>query len=82
MRHMRPVCAACVYWTVDPTVNTSTAGHCHRYPPLVFANPATGTIVQKYPTTDHHQWCGEWNGDDKPLVDAARWSVLRNAQQS
>lgn len=78
MRHMRPHCSACIYWVVDPAAGASSSGHCHRYPPLAFANPATGTIVQKYPTTDHQQWCGEWSGDDAPLLAAARLCIARN----
>lgn len=81
MRHLRPQCSACVYWVIDPATNTATAGHCHRYPPLVFANPATGTIVQKYPMTDHHQWCGEWQADDAALVSGAREAIKRHAQE-
>ncbi len=82
MRQLRPQCSHCVYWVADRTANPTTAGHCHRYPPGVYTNPQTGTVVQKFPTTDHHHWCGEWNGDETGLVEAVRQTAVRNAQQS
>ncbi len=75
MHHLRPSCGRCVYWVEDHTAVPPTAGHCHRFPPAVFANPETGVVVQKFPTTDRHQWCGEWNGDDTGLMRAAAESA-------
>jgi len=48
----------------------------------VFALAETGTIVQKLPTTDHHQWCGEWSDDDSRLAAAVRRSVMDNAHKT
>ena len=59
---------------------TDTVGHCHRYPPGVYVNPQTGTVAQKFPTTDHRHWCGEWNGDDDVLSDMVRQSAAKAAQ--
>lgn len=75
MRHLRPHCSYCAYWLPDPTAKPASMGHCHRFPPGIYVNPSTGTVVQKFPATDHHHWCGEWNGDDTRLVEAAR-SIL------
>lgn len=80
MRHLRPLCSHCIYWVADHTANPATAGHCHRYPPGVYVNPQSGTIVQKFPTTDHHHWCGEWNGDESRLIDAVKKMAAENAQ--
>lgn len=60
----------------ESTTNPPTAGHCHRFPPSVHINPTSGTIVQKFPTTDHRHWCGEWSDDDRKLVDAAHRSFV------
>ena len=65
--HLRPTCAQCVYWIADHTTGGGTTGHCHRYPPHVHVNPVSGAVVQKFPTTERHSWCGEWSDD------AARW---------
>ena len=73
---VRPTCSHCVYWVSDHAANPPTVGHCHRYPPGVYINPQTGTIVQKFPSTDHHHWCGEWSDDDAGLVEAAKRSVI------
>jgi hypothetical protein len=70
MRQLRPTCTHCIHWVADNTADTPTAGHCHRYPPGIFVNPQTGTIVQKFPTTDRHCWCGEWNGDEARWIEA------------
>ncbi|NRG18930.1 hypothetical protein HPQ64_14650 [Rhizobiales bacterium] len=70
MKKLRPTCSHCIYWTEDHTADPATAGHCHRYPPGIYINPQSGVVVQKFPTTDHHHWCGEWNGDDTRLVQA------------
>jgi hypothetical protein len=72
MHHLRPNCSHCIYWAVDNTANPPTAGHCHRYPPGVTINPKTGIVLQKFPTTDRHHWCGEWSGDDSRFVEALR----------
>ena len=79
MRHLRPLCKYCVYWMVDSSSPTSTAGHCHRSPPGIYINPTSGVVVQKFPSTDHHQWCGEWSDDDSRLVEAARRSLKDHA---
>ena len=48
MSETRPVCAHCIYWKTDQVATSHpTSGHCHRYPPGVFVNPTTGTVVQK-----------------------------------
>lgn len=62
--HLRPTCSRCVFWVEDHTAFPPTAGHCHRYPPGIFINPDSGVVVQKFPTTDHHHWCGEWSSDE------------------
>ncbi len=72
MKHLRPSCNHCVYWMVDLTVDRPTVGHCHRYPPGIYINPQTGTVVQKFPLTDHLHWCGEWSDDDAPFSEAAK----------
>lgn len=82
MKRLRPTCRHCMYWIADATSETSTAGHCHRYPPGVFIKPETGVIVQKFPMTDHHQWCGEWSDDDATLVDAARRALSQAVSHS
>ncbi|MFZ4808480.1 MAG: hypothetical protein ACOYLQ_14580 [Hyphomicrobiaceae bacterium] len=79
MHVLRPQCAHCIYWSADHTASPATAGHCHRYPPAVVINPQTGVVVQKYPTTDLHQWCGEWSDDDTRLVAAVRRMVAARA---
>jgi hypothetical protein len=70
MRQLRPACWQCIFWVADHTTSSATTGHCHRFPPGVFANPATGTVVQKFPTTERHGWCGEWNSDEGKWTDA------------
>jgi hypothetical protein len=82
MRHLRPVCSRCIYWIADSAASAPTTGHCHRNPPGVFALPESGTIVQKFPSTDHHQWCGEWSDDDSYLAEAARRAILNSARPS
>ena len=74
--YLRPNCSHCVYWVSDHTGNPPTAGHCHRYPPGVYINPQTGTVVQKFPTTDHHHWCGEWSDDEQRLAEAAKRTIV------
>jgi hypothetical protein len=78
----RPICAHCVYWKAEHISNQPTAGHCHRYPPGVFVNPSSGTVVQKFPMTERGQWCGEWNGDETAIVEAARNSALKHAREA
>jgi len=65
---------------MDHTVDPPTVGHCHRMPPGIYINPKSGTVVQKFPMTDRHQWCGEWKGDEAELVEAARQSTLLHAR--
>lgn len=72
MRHRRPHCSHCMYWVPEVTSKPATVGHCHRFPPDVMISPTSGTIVQKFPTTDHQHWCGEWSDDDARLVEGAR----------
>jgi hypothetical protein len=72
MHHLRPICARCAYWVEDHTASPGTAGHCHRFPPGIYINPENGVVVQKFPTTDHLQWCGEWTGSDARLMAAMR----------
>ena len=79
MHQMRPSCSACAYWVMDHTATPPTSGHCHRYPPGIYIDPRSSVVVQKFPTTDHHQWCGEWDGDQTRLAEAAKNSVLRAA---
>lgn len=80
MSDTRPVCAHCIYWRPDHLSSQPTSGHCHRFPPAVYASPS-GTVIQKFPLTDRGQWCGEWNDDDKPLVDAATRSAHRHPRE-
>jgi hypothetical protein len=70
-----------VYWVPELTADPPSVGHCHRYPPGVFVNPQTGVIVQKFPATDPHHWCGEWSHDDS-RVRAALSEVLARSQQN
>ncbi len=79
MRHLHPLCSRCIYWQHDNTTTAGTVGHCHRFPPGIYMNPHTGTVVQKFPTTDKSHWCGEWNGDPSHLAEAVRNSALRSA---
>lgn len=80
MRHLRPTCARCVYWVGEPVNDVSITGRCHRFPPSVFALPDTGVIGQRFPTTDHHQWCGEWSDDDTELSAAVHRSMREKAE--
>jgi hypothetical protein len=75
MRHLRPLCSSCVYWVAEHTAKPPSIGRCHRYPPGIYVNPQTGTVVQKFPSTEYHHWCGEWNADESRLVDAAKQIV-------
>lgn len=77
MRRLRPVCNQCAYWMAEASGHV---GHCHRNPPTLYVNPESNAVQQRFPVTDHHQWCGEWMGDESRLVDAARHSVLKRAQ--
>jgi hypothetical protein len=79
MKHMRPACSQCAYWVAEASGNPPITGHCHRYPPGVYVNSQTGVVVQKFPTTDHLHWCGEWQGDDQELVKAAHRALLKRA---
>ena len=72
MRAMRPTCSHCIFWLTERVGGTATSGHCHRYPPGIYINPHTGTVVQKFPATDRHHWCGEWDGDEDRWMDALR----------
>lgn len=76
MRRLRPVCNQCAFWNAEPS---GQVGHCHRFPPTLYVNAESSSVQQRFPVTDHHQWCGEWNGDDSKLVEAARRSVLKRA---
>jgi len=82
MRRLRPLCSHCVYWNPDTTASPPTVGHCHRNPPGLYINPQTNVLVQKFPATDHHQWCGEWSADDAHLVEAARRLIVSSARTS
>ena len=77
----RPTCGQCVYWVVERTADPPTAGHCHRYPPGIYVNAKTGTVVQKFPTTDRNQWCGEWSRDDTELVQVATESAHQDVAE-
>jgi hypothetical protein len=79
MHHLRPICARCVYWVEDHTSPTNTVGHCHRYPPGIYVNQANGVVIQKFPTTDRHHWCGEWSADDTKLMQGVRNSLADTA---
>jgi hypothetical protein len=68
-----------VYWVPDHTADPATVGHCHRFPPPVYVNAHTGTVVQKFPSTERHHWCGEWSNDEESLLAAARSSVVKAA---
>lgn len=81
MHHIRPLCGKCAYWMEDHTASPATAGHCHRYPPAVAINPQTGVVLQKFPTTDRNQWCGEWTGSDERLMQAMRAAALEAAER-
>lgn len=65
---MSATCKTCRFWLRH---KSSTMGHCHRYPPVVFAEytpPAEGfggwsearTVAQTaWPATDETEGCGE-----------------------
>lgn len=72
VRTLRPTCIHCVYWVMDKAAEQGTVGHCHRFPPTFSINPQSGNVIQKYPTTDRHHWCGEWDDDDTRLVDGLK----------
>ena len=74
--YLRPTCSHCVFWTPDLTADPATIGHCHRFPPAVYVNTQTSTVVQKFPHTERHHWCGEWTDDEGPLQEAAKRSVM------
>lgn len=78
MSILHPLCKNCIYWVAERTSDAPTAGHCHRYPPGIYVRPDTGGVVQKFPMTDHHQWCGEWSNDRGRLSDAVRQSTMRS----
>src|SRR5665213_3098043 len=78
MRHLRPLCSDRIYWVAEHAARPPSIGHCHRYPPGIDVNPQTGTVVQKFPTTGHQQWCGEWDGDESRFVDAAKRAVEKS----
>jgi hypothetical protein len=82
MNGRRPLCAHCTCWQTDQGAESPTVGHCHRFPPAVQINPRTGTIVQKFPTTDRNQWCGEWNGDEARLADQARKVARQHVREA
>ena len=73
---VRPTCSHCVYWVIDQTAEPATVGHCHRFPPQVASNPESGVVLQKFPTTDRRQWCGEWSDDAVRLAAAAKRSMI------
>jgi len=79
MPSIRPNCSQCVFWVADRRGETATTGHCHRYPPGVYINPQSGTIVQKFPSTDRQNWCGEWSGDDVQWLDAFKQATAKVA---
>ena len=67
MSILRPQCSHCIYWVSEDTGDVSKSGHCHRNPPSVYINPQTGHVIQKFPTTEHRHWCGEWNDDESVI---------------
>ncbi len=73
---VHPTCSHCVYWVNEHSVEPPTVGHCHRYPPQVAANPESGVVLQKFPTTDRRQWCGEWSDDSEALKSAGKRSLI------
>lgn len=79
MRKLHPTCSQCVFWVTDNPGETATAGHCHRYPPGVYVNPQSGVVIQKFPSTDRLQWCGEWSGDQEIWANAFRAATARSA---
>ena len=82
MGHLRPQCSHCIYWVTDPSVHKATVGHCHRYPPGLHVNPQTGTVIQRFPATDHHHWCGEWNCDESWIDEALHQMTVKTAAKS
>ncbi len=76
---VRPTCLHCIFWVSDHTSDPPTVGHCHRFPPGVTVNPETGVIVQKFPTTERRQWCGEWSDDEEALAAAAKRTMIHAA---
>ncbi|NNF79727.1 MAG: hypothetical protein HKN05_17020 [Rhizobiales bacterium] len=72
---VRPTCSHYVFWVNDHTTEPATAGHYHRFPPQVAANPDSGVVLQKFPATDRRQWWGEWSDDAEVLAAAAKRSL-------
>jgi len=82
MSILRPQCSHCIYWVHGDQRDTGSSGHCHRYPPGIYVNPQTGTVIQKFPTTEHRHWCGEWNDDEKVLKDMMSRTTAKMASAS
>lgn len=76
---LRPQCSHCIYWVTEATGDVSKSGHCHRYPPGIYVNPASGTVIQKFPTTEHRHWCGEWNNDENVLDEMLSRTAAKSA---
>lgn len=72
MTQLRPTCKKCIYWVAETATQPTKVGHCHRYPPVVAIHPTAGTTIQKFPSTDQHHWCGEWDGDPDRFSGALR----------
>lgn len=73
---VHPTCSHCIFWATDHSTDSPTVGHCHRFPPGVSVHPETGVVVQKFPTTERRQWCGEWSDNDEALAAAAKRSMM------
>lgn len=60
-------CNLCLHWSVDleqgpRKIGEPAPGHCHRYPPAVFAFhlPQGVQIRTQYPQPHSDFWCGEF----------------------
>ena len=79
MSILRPQCSHCIFWVSEDTGDVSKSGHCHRYPPSVYMNQQNGVVGQKFPTTEHRHWCGEWCDDHGRLKDMVARTTARAA---
>ena len=82
MSILRPQCSHCIYWVSEDTSDIAKSGHCHRYPPAVHVHPQSGMAIQRFPTTEHRHWCGEWNNDQGVLKAMLARTAAKSASQA
>lgn len=58
------LCCECRFWKSHETATESSdAGECRRYAPRPHF-PSEEREQLEWPTTDHDDWCGEWQDKD------------------